>query len=187
MFLGLEETEYGVWQLLMAVAVHSSAVAFCIGSELVAKGVLLIWSGFKILYKLTNDCETNWLSLLHSASALSSLQKVCCSFDRISKSYQNRQWFQCKLSRMKICWQQSLCHVLFRCQQKECSVLYWYSQVLHTNILHSCVKLPIPSLAFDTLELKTQLHCWVSYQIWLKYAAGHLVAWDVHFTVDISV
>ena len=42
MFLGLEETEYGVWQLLMAVAVHSSAVAFCIGSELVAKGVLLI-------------------------------------------------------------------------------------------------------------------------------------------------
>ena len=41
MFLGLEETEYGVWQLLMAVAVHSSAVAFCIGSELVAKGGLV--------------------------------------------------------------------------------------------------------------------------------------------------
>ena len=39
--LGLEETESGVWKLLMAVAVHSSAVAFCIGSELVAKGVLL--------------------------------------------------------------------------------------------------------------------------------------------------
>ena len=38
--LGLEETESGVWQLLMAVAVHSSAVAFCIGSELVAKGLL---------------------------------------------------------------------------------------------------------------------------------------------------
>ena len=35
---GLEETESGVWKLLMAVAVHSSAVAFCIGAELVAKG-----------------------------------------------------------------------------------------------------------------------------------------------------
>ena len=30
--------ESGVWKLLMAVAVHSSAVAFCIGAELVAKG-----------------------------------------------------------------------------------------------------------------------------------------------------
>ena len=39
-FLGLEETEAGVWQLFVAVSLHSCAVAFCIGSELLAKGAL---------------------------------------------------------------------------------------------------------------------------------------------------
>ena len=48
-YLGLEETKSGVWKLLMAVAVHSSAVAFCIGSELVAKGVSFFFS-FSILH-----------------------------------------------------------------------------------------------------------------------------------------
>ena len=122
-------------------------VAFCIGSELVAKGVLLIWSDFKKLSKLTMIArQTEYCEdLLETVT-------MPCSFQVSTK-------------------------------RVRCSILLFSGMY---TILHFCVKLPIPSLAFDTLDLETQLHCWVSYQIWRKYAASHLVACDVHFIADIS-
>jgi len=38
MAVGLEETTGGVWQLFMAIAIHSTAVVFCIGTDMVSNG-----------------------------------------------------------------------------------------------------------------------------------------------------
>jgi len=39
MAVGLEETRSGVWQLFLAIAIHSSAIVFCIGTEMIAGGL----------------------------------------------------------------------------------------------------------------------------------------------------
>merc|ERR1719347_802150 len=36
MAIGLEETEGGVWKLFLAVSIHSTAIVFCIGTEMIA-------------------------------------------------------------------------------------------------------------------------------------------------------
>merc|ERR1719322_1101481 len=43
MAVGLEESDSGVWKLFLAIAIHGSAIAFCIGTEMVttASSVLL--------------------------------------------------------------------------------------------------------------------------------------------------
>jgi len=38
MAVGLEETSGGVWQLFLAIAIHSTAIVFCIGTEMVSNG-----------------------------------------------------------------------------------------------------------------------------------------------------
>eukprot|EP00092_Neocalanus_flemingeri_P024739 GFUD01026828.1.p1 GENE.GFUD01026828.1~~GFUD01026828.1.p1 ORF type:complete len:612 (+),score=176.20 GFUD01026828.1:251-2086(+) len=38
MAVGLEETSGGVWQLFMAIAIHSTAIVFCVGTEMVSNG-----------------------------------------------------------------------------------------------------------------------------------------------------
>ena len=35
---GLEESDSGVWKLFLAIAIHGSAIAFCIGTEMVTTG-----------------------------------------------------------------------------------------------------------------------------------------------------
>ena len=35
---GLEQNESGVWKLFLAVAIHSSAIIFCIGTEMTTSG-----------------------------------------------------------------------------------------------------------------------------------------------------
>merc|ERR1712025_249077 len=36
--VGLEETSVGVWQLFLAIAIHSIVIVFCIGTDMVVKG-----------------------------------------------------------------------------------------------------------------------------------------------------
>merc|ERR1719290_907846 len=39
MAVGLEESDSGVWKLFLAIAIHGSAIAFCIGTEMVTTGI----------------------------------------------------------------------------------------------------------------------------------------------------
>ena len=41
---GLEESDSGVWKLFLAIAIHGSAIAFCIGTEMVTTGRWIISS-----------------------------------------------------------------------------------------------------------------------------------------------
>jgi len=39
MAIGLEESQSGVWKLFMAVAIHSTAIVFCVGTEMTTTGI----------------------------------------------------------------------------------------------------------------------------------------------------
>merc|ERR1712241_1307246 len=39
MAVGLEESDSGVWKLFLAIAIHGSAIALCIGTEMVTTGI----------------------------------------------------------------------------------------------------------------------------------------------------
>ena len=39
MAIGLEETDTGVWKLLMAVSIHAVPIVFCVGTDMISSGV----------------------------------------------------------------------------------------------------------------------------------------------------
>ena len=39
MAIGLEETDTGVWKLLMAVSIHAVPIVFCVGPDMISSGV----------------------------------------------------------------------------------------------------------------------------------------------------
>ena len=39
MAIGLEETDTGVWKLLMAVSIHAVPIVFCVGTDMISSGL----------------------------------------------------------------------------------------------------------------------------------------------------
>ena len=39
MAIGLEESDSGVWKLLMAIAIHAVPIVFCVGTDMISSGV----------------------------------------------------------------------------------------------------------------------------------------------------
>ena len=52
---GLEESDSGVWKLFLAIAIHGSAIAFCIGTEMVTTGDFV--KKLIIFYNETHDVD----------------------------------------------------------------------------------------------------------------------------------
>ena len=50
MAIGLEETDTGVWKLLMAVSIHAVPIVFCVGTDMISSGLKKV-KYFQIIFQ----------------------------------------------------------------------------------------------------------------------------------------